>query len=77
MNTSILEDKPYMDCVKTALLEFQPPLAMWHSNTMSVYLAESVMRKHHFSNAATFKAERYKRRWDEVHHGSKSCSSKL
>jgi hypothetical protein len=38
--------KPYMDCVKTALQEFQPPLAMWHSNTMSVYLAGSAMSKH-------------------------------
>lgn len=51
--------KPYMHCVKTALQELQPPLAMWHSNTKSVYLAGSAMSKHLFNNAATFKVERH------------------
>jgi hypothetical protein len=72
--------EPYMHCVKTALQEFQPPLAMWHSNTMSVYLAGSARSKHLFNNDATFKVEGHpvKVSRDEVHHRLKYISkSKL
>jgi hypothetical protein len=33
-----------MRCAKTALLKFQPPWAMLHSNIMSVYLVESATK---------------------------------